>query len=92
MRRKSTNKLGGWILLRASEKRENSLSAENSDDRGQKNHTANIGVYKVDGCWVFMGNSLGDEGPDGGRAALMCTSCGCHRNFDRPKVDPSAVV
>ncbi|CAL1371249.1 unnamed protein product [Linum trigynum] len=39
-----------------------------------------------------MGSSTDDEGPNGGRAALMCTSCGCHRNFDRPKVDPSAVL
>ncbi|KMT16859.1 hypothetical protein BVRB_2g043390 [Beta vulgaris subsp. vulgaris] len=47
----------------------------------QRNHAANTGGYAVDGCREFI--SVGAEGTD---LALVCATCGCHRNFHRREV------
>lgn len=43
-----------------------------------KNHAASIGGSATDGCGEFM--PAGDEGS---MDALLCSACGCHRNFHR---------
>lgn len=46
-----------------------------------KNHAASIGGHAVDGCGEFL--PCGGDGFD----ALVCSVCGCHRNFHRREVE-----
>lgn len=46
-----------------------------------KNHAANLGGHAVDGCGEFLPS--GADGFD----ALVCSACGCHRNFHRREVE-----
>lgn len=46
-----------------------------------KNHAANLGGHALDGCGEFL--PTGADGFD----ALVCSVCGCHRNFHRREVE-----
>ncbi|MCO5599260.1 hypothetical protein L7F22_053361 [Adiantum nelumboides] len=46
-----------------------------------KNHAASLGGHAVDGCGEFL--ACGADGFD----ALVCSACGCHRNFHRREVE-----
>ncbi|KAI5072475.1 hypothetical protein GOP47_0012581 [Adiantum capillus-veneris] len=46
-----------------------------------KNHAASLGGHAVDGCGEFL--ACGADGFD----ALICSVCGCHRNFHRREVE-----
>ncbi|CAK9184938.1 unnamed protein product [Ilex paraguariensis] len=47
------------------------------------NHAAHLGRHAFDGCGEFLKN-----GNDGTPEALLCASCGCHRNFHRKEELP----
>ncbi|KAL7002080.1 hypothetical protein U1Q18_003231 [Sarracenia purpurea var. burkii] len=44
----------------------------------QRNYATQRGRYAVDGCTEFL-----KAGDDGTPAAMVCATCGCHRNFHR---------
>ncbi|KAL4577257.1 hypothetical protein LXL04_013362 [Taraxacum kok-saghyz] len=48
----------------------------------QRNLAVRVGGNAVDGCPEFTASQA--EGMDG---SLMCTGCGCHRNFHRKVVE-----
>ncbi|KAG2376948.1 Mini zinc finger protein [Vigna angularis] len=42
----------------------------------QRNHAINVGGFVVDGCMEFF-----PSGAEGTVGALICDTCGCHKNF-----------